>query len=178
MNDRLKPWFCGTILFSVISAAIAVLTVVSSPNDFSYGASSFLMMPVITWLLIINIWCVLGFIGSALEIKKRSDTILPTVLAVLPVIFIILLFFMNDIGSGGFLEGIGFCMWLINFGFFTVIFIVWIMILKAARAHNYDIPEENEVCFERFKTAYKAAFLLFAAVPFVILLGVTAYPLV
>ena len=180
MNEKLKPWFYSTVLFSTITAIFTALILLDDPSDLADGIDSFWMLPVLTVPLILNFWCILGYIGAALEIKHDRDDILIKTLSVLPVISLIFLFFMQGIDSGGFLEGIGIFIWLIHFGAPTLYFIIYIIILKMSRTYNETGLDQSgcEVGLKVCKKIYTVIFAIFAAVPVVIILCTIGYPLI
>gem|GEM_PF-5519510 len=178
MNDRLKPWFFFTILFSVIAAHIAVVSLLKTPYDLSYGIASFTMFPQLVIPLLLSLWSSCGFIGTVLEIKNYRNDILPKTLSIIPVILVILFFLMNDYGESGFLAGIGLALWITSFGGVTVFFIIFIIILKSYRKHtesDFYEKTEPEKCFYNHKILYKTIFTFFSAVPVIIFLGTVGY---
>lgn len=183
MNKKLKPWFIAAIICAGIELLITLCVLFTSNSyELTFGWGTFFMFPWHAYPATAVIWCVCGFIGTAIEIRKDRPRALPIVLAILPVLYVIPVVYMyvtyrpSSIMPG--LSGLGIAFAWLNYGLPAVSMIVWDIVLIILRCRkNYDFHKSSDstVCFTKRKGVYIAVVIICAAVPVLTILGVLGY---
>ena len=185
MNKKLKPWFIAAIICAGIELLITLCALfTSSSYELTFGWGTFLMFLRHSYPATAVIWCVCGFIGTAIEIRKDRPRALPIALSILPVLYVIPIVYMHityrpsSIMPG--LSGLGIVFAWLNFGFPAIFMIVWDLVLIILRCRkNYDFHKSSDsrVCFTKRKGVYIAVVILCGLMPVFIALGVLGYDL-
>ncbi len=185
MNKKLKPWFIAAIICAGIELLITLCALfTSSSYELTFGWGTFLMFPWHSYPATAVIWCVCGFIGTAIEIRKDRPRALPIALSILPVLYVIPIVYMHvtyrpsSIMPG--LSGLGIVFAWLNFGFPAIFMIVWdviLVILRIRKNYNFHKRSDSTVCFTKRKGVYIAVVILCGLMPVFIVLGVLGYDL-
>ncbi len=161
MNKKLKPWFIALIISAAIELLITLGTLFTSNSyELTFGAGTFLMFPQHSYPATAVIWCVCGFIGTAIEIRKDRPRALPIALAILPVLYVIPVVYMHvTYRPSSFmpgLSGLGIVFAWLNFGFPAIFMIVWniiLVILRRRKRYDFHKRSDSTVCFTYHKGA-------------------------
>ena len=185
MNKKLKPWFIAAIICAGIELLITLCALfTSSSYELTFGWGTFLMFPWHSYPATAVIWCVCGFIGTAIEIRKDRPRALPIALSILPVMYVIPIVYMHvtyrpsSIMPG--LSGLGIVFAWLNFGFPAIFMIVWdivLIILRCRKNYDFHKSSDSRVCFTKRKGVYIAVVILCGLMPVFIVLGVLGYDL-
>lgn len=185
MNKKLKPWFIAAIICAGIELLITLCALfTSSSYELTFGWRTFLMFPWHSYPATAVIWCVCGFIGTAIEIHKDRPRALPIALSILPVLYVIPIVYMHvtyrpsSIMPG--LSGLGIVFAWLNFGFPAIFMIVWdivLIILRCRKNYDFHKSSDSRVCFTKRKGVYIAVVILCGLMPVFIVLGVLGYDL-
>ena len=185
MNKKLKPWFIAAIICAGIELLITLCALfTSSSYELTFGWGTFLMFPRHSYPATAVIWCVCGFIGTAIEIRKDRPRALPIALSILPVLYVIPIVYMHvtyrpsSIMPG--LSGLGIVFAWLNFGFPAIFMIVWdivLIILRCRKNYDFHKSSDSRVCFTKRKGVYIAVVILCGLMPVFIALGVLGYDL-
>ncbi len=178
MNKKLVPWFSGCAAFAVLIIAVYCGNLAARGEDYHGGFVWLALSFPLPWLMIDELWCACGFIGTAIEIRRDRPRALPIALTVIPVLLTIptvLSYLQYRQSRGGMFGGFaaaGFAVLLIIFAVPIIPMVIWeIVLIMTRRRKNYDFHKisGSTVCFTSHKPLYITLFVIFAASPLIVI---------
>ena len=165
MNKKLKPWFIAGAVCAVIE--ILVFLILFSGDGLSgMLVFGFFILSPVQAAVCIQFWCVVGYIGTAREIKKDRPGALPVLLwiytaVVLAVILISWTGYHPNSFMGG-LTGIVPSLMTLYCGIPDAGFLIWCIVLtviRAKKSYDFHAHYDGSPCYEKHGKAFTAAFV-------------------